>query len=104
MDQYADAGRGKWCSIKVEQSMELRVGRQLGIESGATEEVQRQLGLGEKFIPKVEWEILVNAAKSSNKVVFERANGTFCSVAAVQTGRDELIIDVFRGEKLLQGG
>ena len=97
-------GGGKRCTIEVEQPMELRVGGQLGIESRATEEVQRQLGLGQKFIPKVEWEIFIDAAKPSNKVVFERADRTFCSVAAVQARRDELIIDVFRGEKLFQGG
>jgi hypothetical protein len=42
----------------------------------------------DKVIAEVEWEVLVSAAETSNEVVLECANGTFSSIAAVDTRRD----------------
>ena len=39
--------------------------------------------MGEQAIPKVNWEIFVNAAKASDEVIFEGAYGAFGGVAVM---------------------
>jgi len=36
-------------------------------------------------------------------VVFERANGTFGGIASVYVGQDQLIVNLFGGEVVLEG-
>ena len=59
--------------------------------------------MGDKTIPKVEGEIFVNAAKSSNEVILEGADGAFGGIAAVDSGRGELKVNFFFAEELFQG-
>ena len=48
--------------------------------------------------------MLVDAAQSSDEMVFKCANGTFGCIASVQVGRDKLEIDVGVAKKRLEGG
>ena len=48
-------------------------------------------------------EILVSAAKASNEVVFECVDGSFCSIAMVDMGRDQLVIHIFSYKEVLEG-
>lgn len=57
-----DAG---WCngrSVEVEVAVELCPGGEFWVEAGAAEEVEGKLGLREKAIPEVNWEVFVDAA------------------------------------------
>jgi hypothetical protein len=39
-----------------------------------------------------------------HKVFFESSDGSFCGVAAVALGRNQLVLHVIGGEKVLQSG
>jgi len=47
-------------------------------------------------------EVFVCAAEAGNEVVFERANGTFGGIASVYMRRDQLIINLFGSEVVLE--
>jgi len=51
----------------------------------------------------VQGEILVSAAKASNEVVFECADGSFGSIAMVDMGRNQLVINIFSCKEVLEG-
>ena len=89
---------GEWCAVDIEVAVELGVGGEFGIDpQSSTQHVECCLGLGKKFVPKVQGKVFVNAAETSDKMVFERANRTFGGVTAVDTGWDELEVDGFFG-------
>jgi hypothetical protein len=48
----------------------------------------------------VEREVFVNAAKASNEVILEGADGAFGGIASVDSGRGELKINFFFAEEL----
>jgi len=48
-------------------------------------------------------EIFVHAAEAGNEVVFECVNGAFSGIASVYMGWDQLIINLFGGEVVLEG-
>jgi len=48
-------------------------------------------------------EVFVRAAEAGDEVVFERANGAFGGIASVDVGRDQLIINLFGSEVVLEG-
>jgi hypothetical protein len=52
---------------------------------------------------RVEGEVLVGAAETSNEVVLEDANGMLSSIMAMNTRRDQLIVDTFLTHKFLEG-
>ena len=58
--------------------------------------------MGNESVPEVEGKVFVDAAESSNEVIFECTDGPLGGVPAMYTGRDELVVDVFSGEKLLE--
>ncbi len=58
--------------------------------------------MGEEFVPQMEREIFVDAAQAGDEVIFERANCTFSGVAAVETRRHQLIVDVFVDKELFE--
>jgi hypothetical protein len=51
----------------------------------------------------MEWEVLVDTTQASDEVVFERSDGAFGGIAAMDAGGSKLKVDVFVAEKLLQG-
>jgi len=63
--------------------MDLGPGGELGVDSGATQKVEGQDGLGQEPVPQMEGVVTVRAAEASNEVVFEGADGTFSSIASV---------------------
>ncbi len=77
-------------------------GGELRVETRTAHQVQREFGLGEKLVPQVEWKVLVDAAQAGDEMIFERADGTFRSVASMKAGRDKLEINVGCAEKAFQ--
>jgi hypothetical protein len=58
--------------------------------------------LWHKTIPQVEREVFVNAAKASNEMILEGADGSFGGIAAVDSGWGKLKINNFFAEELFQ--
>ncbi len=54
------------------------------------EEIKSKFSLQEKEVPTVRWKGRINAGQDCQEVVFERANGPFCPIAAMHVWRDEL--------------
>jgi hypothetical protein len=52
----------------------------------------------------VERKVFVGAAQAGDEVIFERANGAFGSVSAVDVRWSELVVDVDAGHELLESG
>jgi hypothetical protein len=82
----------------IENAVALSVCRQFGVDARAAEKIERRFRFGEEFVPQVKGEIFINTAKSRNEMVFERAYSTFSGVAAMQSGRNELVVNVFGDE------
>ena len=93
MDEDADAGWGDWCSVEIKGTVDLGVGRELGIESRASEKVESEESLREKLVPEMEREIGVGAAEAGDEVIFESSNGALSGVATMEAWWDELKID-----------
>ena len=55
-----------------------------------------------KTIPQVEREVFVDAAKASNEVILEGADGAFGGIAAVDAWWGELKVNYFFAEELFQ--
>ena len=55
-----------------------------------------------KTIPQVEREVFVDAAETSNEVIFERADGAFGGIAAVDSWWGKLKVNFFFAEELFQ--
>jgi len=66
-------------------------------------EIQGQLGLREEAIPQVNWKLFVGTAKAGNEMVFESENGTFCSIAMMDMGWDQLEIHMLSNHEILEG-
>ena len=54
-------------------------------------------GLWQQLVPKMEWDVWISGAEACNEVIFEGANHTFSGVAAVDAGRNELVVYRFAG-------
>ena len=78
--------------------------RDVGVESGAAEEVACYLGLLCEMVPKLEWKIDVGGAESADEVVLECLDGSLCSVHAMIVGFDELDCTVAGGNEFFDGG
>ena len=89
---------GSWgsegCSVVIEGAMDLSPGRQVGIDPGASHEVESYESLRQEFVPKMKWEVFVNAAETGDEMVFEGANGSFSSVATMDVGRCKLEVHI----------
>ena len=75
-----DGLRSKRChgrSIEVEDSKNWMVGQKLGIDTGRTKEIDRDLSLHGELAPDIWGEFAVTARKDSGEVVLERDNCTF---------------------------
>jgi hypothetical protein len=51
----------------------------------------------------MQWEVWVGAAKSCNQMVLEGSDGPFCSIAPMDSWGNQLEVDGFLMEEVLQG-
>ena len=65
-------------------------GGEIGGRVPRAEEVECELSLGEKGVPKVKGEVKVGGGEGGDKVILERANRTFRRVSTVILGGDKL--------------
>ena len=80
------------------------VSRDCGVESGAAEEVACHLGLLCKMVPKLEWEIDVGGAESTDEVVFESLDGAFRCIDTMIVWLDKLNGTVAGSDKFFDSG
>jgi hypothetical protein len=66
-----------------------------GLIQEPPKKVEGEQGLAHKVIPLVQREVLVNAAKASDEVVFECADGAFDGLLSMHAGRGELEVNFF---------
>jgi hypothetical protein len=79
------------------------VGRDVGVEPGAAEEVASYFRLERKMVPQLEREVDVSGTQSTDEVIFESLDGSFCSIDAMIVGFDELDGTVAGGDKCFDG-
>ena len=103
MDNSLGAWWGKGVIVVAEDSIDLGMGRQFGIDSRSPEEVEGQFCSWNKTVPEMEWEVGVSAAEACNEVIFEGANGAFSRVAAMDAGRGQLEVDICFVEEVFEG-
>jgi hypothetical protein len=90
VDEDSSARRSNGSTVEIEGAMDLGPCGELGIDSRAAKKIQREHGLGEKFVPELEWKIGVGAAEAGDEMVLESANGALGGVAAMDAWGHEL--------------
>jgi hypothetical protein len=90
----AAAGGAQGGAVEVKGAVNLGPRGKFWIDARTTEEVQGNLCLGEKTIPKVDWEVFIHAAEAGDKMIFKSADGPFCGVAAMDARGNKLVIDI----------
>ena len=71
-------------------AVELMIGRDFWVESGAAEQVACDLCLVCKMVPQLELKVDVCGAEATDEVVFESLDGSFSGVDSVIVGLDKL--------------
>ncbi len=75
----------------------------MGVALAPAEEIKHEFCFWEQMIPQVEQEVIVGAAQPGNKMDFECMDGVFSGIAVVYVWQDQLKVNVFGSEKLLEG-
>lgn len=88
MGQHTNSRRSNGGPVKIKVSMDLGPSREVGIDSGATHQIEREKTLGEEPVPQVHGELGVDTAKASNQMVLECSDGAFSGIAPVDTRRN----------------
>jgi hypothetical protein len=96
--------RSERCAIVVENSVELGVCGELGVDAALLEEVEGDFGLWEEMAPSVEGERRVDGRKAGDEVIFEGLYLSFRGVAAMDGWGCELEGDGVIGDVILEGG
>jgi hypothetical protein len=102
-DDFA-SWRSKSCFVVIHESMVVRGGGELGMQTRCPQEIQFDFRLWQESVPQVHWEGGVNGGEAGRKVFFESPDGAFCGVASMKVKRNQLISDIIDGEEILQGG
>ena len=83
MDGYLASWGPQWCSVVVKVSMNHCIGRQFGLYSGGSEEVETDVSLGDEDVQAVEREVRVCPTEHCAEVVLVSLDGSFCWVGPV---------------------
>ncbi len=71
---------------------------------GETQHIYGEFNLWEKLIPKLEGAKHINGGKGSDEVFLESGDGAFCGIDLMVVRGDELDVDCFGLDVLLNGG
>ena len=96
------AWRCKRCSVIVKGAMDLCIGREVGVDARASQEVQGDKGLRQQPVPKVQWEVFVSATETGNEVVLEGSDGSFGGIAAMEMRGGKLEVNLFFSHVVLE--
>ena len=84
-------------SFIIEGSIEERFGRDLWIAPRGAQKIESGGGKWNQVAPQMHWKVWVNAADTGQKVIFERSNGLFGSIHAMDVRQGELKSNVVDG-------
>ena len=88
-ENFGAGGRERrFVIIKV--SVEERFGREPGIDPRGAQKIESGGGEWNQAAPQMNWKVWVNAEETGQKVIFERLNGLFGSIHAMDVKQDEL--------------
>ena len=92
-ENFGSGGRERHFFI-IEGSIEERFGQEPGIDPRGVQKIESGGGEWNQVARQMHWEGWVNAAGTGQKVIFERPNGLFGSIHAIDVRQDELKINV----------
>ena len=58
--------------------------------------------MGEESVPKVDGEVFVGTAEPGNEMILECLDCPFSSIVAMKVQQDQLVVNAFLSEKLLE--
>ena len=87
MYQDSSARWGKWRAVEIKSAIELRFGRQTGVDARRTHEIQSCSRLRNQTTPKVHGKSGVKTGEAGNEVAFPGVDGFFGGIGAVHVGR-----------------
>ena len=97
---------GAWGSngigVEIIQAVDLGPGGEVGVDSACSEQVESQVGLGDKVVPETEWKVGVTGAEAGDEVVLVGLNGTLCNVGSMHARWGSLVDERFLGHELLE--
>lgn len=102
VDEHFGAGWSKRGAVVIERAMDLGPSGESRIDSRSSEQVQGEDGMGHQPVPKMERKVGVSAGKASDKMILERADGTFSGVGSVDARGNKLEVDVLLVHEFLQ--
>jgi hypothetical protein len=86
--------------IEVISAMDFFPGRQFGVDSGASEEVESEFSLGDGPVPQVHWDVTCGVPTCC-QVILGSSNGSLCCIASVVIVWGQLVLDVSLVEVIL---
>jgi hypothetical protein len=102
-DDFA-SWRSKGCLVVIHESMVLRGGRELWMQTRGPQEIQCDFRLWQESVPQVHWEGGVNRGEPGHQVFLESPDGALFSVASMTVRQHRLISDIIDSEEILQSG
>ena len=84
------AGGRKTRFVIIKGSIEERFGREPGVDPRGAQQIESGGGKWNQAAPQMHWKVWLNAAETGQKVIFERPNGLFGSIHAMDVRQDDL--------------
>jgi hypothetical protein len=104
VDDNLGSRNGERCSIEIEISEEACVGREFGLSTRGTKEVQGEVTLWEEIVPSGEREGRVSRGQTSDEMVLPCLDGSLGGVTTMLVGRVTLKINIMFAEGLFDVG
>jgi hypothetical protein len=90
-------------AVVVEDTVQLCLYEQLGVDTGASEQIQGEWSMWEESVLQIKREVLVGDVQTGNEVIFYRSNGALSRIPAVAVRRKELVVNIDAGRDMLEG-
>jgi hypothetical protein len=95
MGDRTNCGGGNRCFVEVEAAEQLCPCRKFRIDARAAGDVEAEDGSWQQMIPKVQWEVFVNAGEGSDEVIFESTDCALSSIPTMHSRWNKLKVCVF---------
>jgi len=103
VDEYVHDWWCNWSAVKVKSTMKLCPCCQcIGVKVQATHQIKHKFSLRYEAVPEMDGEIFIHTAQPSNEMIFECADSLFGGIALVEVWWDQLELNTFMMEILLE--
>lgn len=99
MGENAGAGRSDRIAVIVKETVEVGMGRKLGVQTGSAQEIEGPVIEGG---PRGEGVSFRLCCRGWDEMVLERPDCAFGGVSTMDVGRDELEIGILRAHELFE--